>query len=124
MSKLGFFFSFRGRLSRFGYWSVIFAGLLVGVAVVIILTPFNSWMFSTAITTDTLLIKLFWLAIAAFFIATYLSLLSAFVRRLHDLDFSGWWALLLLIISFPALVVLGCIPGDTEKNRFGPAPTS
>jgi uncharacterized membrane protein YhaH (DUF805 family) len=124
MSKLGFFFSFRGRLSRFGYWSVIFAGLLVGVAVYIILAPFNSWVFGTAITTDTLLIELFWLAIAAFFLATYLSILSACVRRLHDLDFSGWWALLLLIISFPALVILGCIPGDTGKNRFGPAPTS
>ena len=113
MSKLGFFFSFRGRLSRFGYWSVLFAGLLVVVAVYIILTPFNSWVFGPAITTDTPLIELFWLAIATFFLATYLLILSACVRRLHDLRFSGWWALLLLIISFPGWVFLGCIPGDT-----------
>jgi uncharacterized membrane protein YhaH (DUF805 family) len=97
----------------------------VVVAVYIILTPFNSWVFGAAITTDTFLIELFWLAIAAFFLTTYLSVLSACVRRLHDLDFSGWWALLLLIFTFlPGLVVLGCIPGDTGENRFGSAPTS
>jgi uncharacterized membrane protein YhaH (DUF805 family) len=124
MRKLGFFFSFRGRLSRFGYWSVLFAGLLVGVAVYIILAPFNSWVFGAAITTDTFLTELFWLAIAAFFLATYLSMFSACVRRLHDLDFSGWWVLLLLIFSFLFLVILGCIPEDMGKNRFGPAPTS
>jgi uncharacterized membrane protein YhaH (DUF805 family) len=121
MSTLNFFFSFRGRLSRFGYWSVLFAGLLIGFAMAVVLTPFNSWIFGT---DHTLFKQLFILAAAAFLFASYLSILSASIRRLHDLNFSGWWSLLLMIFTFLGLFFLGCIPGDAGKKRFGPAPAS
>lgn len=51
------------------------------------------------------------------------------VRRLHDMDHSGAWALLALvpfgfIVPFPlaGLVVWGTRPGTPWPNRFGPAP--
>lgn len=68
------------------------------------------------------------------------------VRRLHDFNRTGWWALALTLgpvalmlalapfapptttapfitlIALVWLVWLGCIPGDPNENRFGPAP--
>jgi hypothetical protein len=58
------------------------------------------------------------------------------VRRLHDINQSGWWALLFLILSlvlshegFPLnivcpiiLVILAVVPGPKGVNRFGSDP--
>lgn len=43
------------------------------------------------------------------------------VRRMHDTDRSGWWALFLLFI--PLVVwILACLDGTNGPNRFGPDP--
>ena len=42
------------------------------------------------------------------------------VRRLHDIDFKGWWAML-IVIPFLNIVLL-FVPGTRGDNRFGPAP--
>ena len=80
-----------------------------------------------------------------------LLLLIIAVPRLHDIGKSGWWALGVLAVEFlagmaigkflppeqllsaitaTALVVvalailLGCLPGQGEPNRYGPVPAS
>ena len=52
------------------------------------------------------------------------SLISAAVRRLHDFDSSGWWALLLFIpgIEFIAYIVIGLIGSQPGTNRYGDNP--
>ncbi len=41
------------------------------------------------------------------------------VRRLHDMDLSGWW--ILLVCFFPILILVLCVwPGMKGYNRFGP----
>ena len=44
------------------------------------------------------------------------------VKRLHDIDLSGWWYLLFMIpfigIVF-ALVICGFMPGTKGENRYG-----
>lgn len=49
---------------------------------------------------------------------------SVFVRRLHDLDKSGWLTLLALIPLINALlgIILILWPGSHEPNRFGSPP--
>jgi uncharacterized membrane protein YhaH (DUF805 family) len=42
------------------------------------------------------------------------------VRRLHDIDFNGWWAML-IIIPFLNIILL-FVPGTASSNRFGPTP--
>lgn len=42
------------------------------------------------------------------------------IRRLHDLDFNGWWSLCVLI-PFVTLILL-VWPGQATSNRFGPPP--
>jgi uncharacterized membrane protein YhaH (DUF805 family) len=44
------------------------------------------------------------------------------VRRLHDIDRSGWWYLIVLtIIGVVLLIYWACQPGTPGPNRFGPA---
>ena len=52
------------------------------------------------------------------------ALLLASARRLHDLDRSGWWALLgfMPFLNFALFLGLSVIPGKAEPNRFGPPP--
>jgi uncharacterized membrane protein YhaH (DUF805 family) len=56
---------------------------------------------------------------------TALCLLSACVRRLHDMGCNGGWVLLLVAVPFVSpligLLLLGCLPGTKRENRFGPA---
>ena len=45
------------------------------------------------------------------------------IRRLHDLDRSGWWLLICLTgIGFIVLLVWDCMRGTLGPNRFGPDP--
>lgn len=45
------------------------------------------------------------------------------VRRLHDIDRTGWWTLISLTgIGVILLIVWACIKGTTGPNRFGPDP--
>jgi uncharacterized membrane protein YhaH (DUF805 family) len=45
------------------------------------------------------------------------------VRRLHDIDRTGWWYLLALtVIGLILLLIWACIRGTPGPNRFGPDP--
>ena len=58
-----------------------------------------------------------------FAIAMILPGLAVQVRRLHDINWSGWWLLLALTaIGSLFLCVLYCIKGTDGYNRFGPDP--
>jgi len=50
--------------------------------------------------------------------------LAVSVRRLHDIDRSGWWLLLGLVPLIGAIVLLVwyCTRGALGPNRFGPDP--
>ena len=76
----------------------------------------------------------------------YLGLLPAslanifvYIRRLHDLNASGWWLLLIMfggalmggmllgdsllwLYNMGVLAVLGSVPGTAGENRYGPDP--
>lgn len=58
-------------------------------------------------------------------LALFLPTLAALVRRLHDTDRSGWWALLLLvpIIGGLILLIFAILEGTPGPNRFGPPVT-
>jgi len=50
--------------------------------------------------------------------------LAVAVRRLHDIDRSGWFLLLILvpILGWFTLLVMYCLDGNRGTNRFGPDP--
>jgi hypothetical protein len=47
----------------------------------------------------------------------FLPTLAGAVRRMHDTDHSGWWALVPLVNLY-----FSCLPGNSRANRFGPDP--
>lgn len=55
-------------------------------------------------------------------LALFLPALAVGVRRLHDLDRSGWWLLVgfVPVIGTILLLVWFCTRGTTGPNRFGP----
>ncbi len=49
---------------------------------------------------------------------------AVFVRRMHDINKSGWYILLLLvpIIGFIRAIIRLAEDGEPEENKYGPAP--
>lgn len=59
-----------------------------------------------------------------FSLATLVPSISVSVRRLHDIDRSGWWFLLAFtVIGLLVLIYWACVAGDEGENRYG-APMS
>jgi uncharacterized membrane protein YhaH (DUF805 family) len=59
-----------------------------------------------------------------FFLATFIPNLAVAIRRLHDIDKSGWWLLIGLVplIGWIVLIVFYLTDGTRGPNRFGPDP--
>jgi len=107
--KLGFsnYVNFSGRACRseFWYWFLFYAiGMLASGAI-------DRWIVGPPFILDGI-----------FFLATFLPGLSVSVRRLHDLDRSGWWMLLDLIPLVGGIILIFwfCMKGTDGPNRFGP----
>jgi uncharacterized membrane protein YhaH (DUF805 family) len=93
------YFDFSGRAARSEFWLwVLFC--VVAIAVTVVVPPIC----------------------AIFILSVFLPSMAIGVRRLHDLDRTGWWMLLSLVpLAGPlALVVLSCLRGTQGPNRFGP----
>lgn len=90
---------FSGRASRSEFWFFNLFTFLVSIATYAISQDLN-----TAVS-----------------IAFLLPSWAVSIRRLHDLDHSGWWMLLVLlpIIGPLALIIWFCMDGTEGANRFG-----
>lgn len=55
------------------------------------------------------------------FVVLILANLSNTISRLHDLDKSGWWCLigLLLWLKYVLILILCLVPGTAKPNKFG-----
>jgi len=58
-----------------------------------------------------------------FDLITFLPSLGLAIRRLHDIDRSGWWVLIALtVIGVFVLLYWAAQKGTSGQNRFGPDP--
>ena len=58
-----------------------------------------------------------------FSLAVLLPSIAVSIRRLHDIDFKGWWYLIwFTVIGIPVLLIMFCLKGTDGPNRFGPDP--
>jgi len=113
--KLGFqrYIDFSGRSSRAEYWW--FTLFIVLVAVIV--TAVDTVVLGTDLR-DIGLLSTVW------DLATLIPSLAIGVRRLHDIDKSGWWILLwfVLVIGWIVLLVWAIKRGDRGPNKYGPDP--
>ena len=105
---------FGGRSRRKEYWYF----MLFNIVVLIVLGGIDALL-------ETLNSGLgVGLLIAIYALASIIPFLAVSVRRLHDIDRSGWWYFITLIPLIGAIVMLvftllDSTPGD---NRYGPNP--
>ena len=58
-------------------------------------------------------------------IVTIVPEIAVSVRRLHDINKSGWWLLLsLTVIGIIPIIYWACKKSDEKENRFGKNPLS
>jgi uncharacterized membrane protein YhaH (DUF805 family) len=102
--------TFSGRASRSEYWYwALFATIVGIVAVVIDIVVFPDMDIRPVNTIVSLALFLPGLAVA--------------IRRLHDIDRTGWWFLIAFtIIGLIVLLVFFCTKGTAGPNRYGPDP--
>jgi uncharacterized membrane protein YhaH (DUF805 family) len=105
-------FSGRAVRSEFWYWT-LFTFVLVGV-LGIIDQMLNPGVRMGAFSVLNGLVGL----------ALILPSLAVSIRRLHDIDRTGWWVLLgfLPVIGTLVLIYWACQRGTPGANRFGPDP--
>ncbi|MEO3433885.1 DUF805 domain-containing protein [Inquilinus sp. CAU 1745] len=111
--KSGFsgYVKFGGRSSRSEYWYWVLFILLVQLVLGVIESAV------LPITSRGILVGIFGLIVL-------LPNIAVSVRRLHDIDKSGWWLLigLIPILGVIVLIVFFCLKGTDGDNRFGPDP--
>lgn len=81
------------------------------------------WLFTLNMAIINLILGIFSLTILSIIVSLFL-LTPSFcitIKRLHDIDFSGWWVLIgfIPLLGFIALIVMNCIKGTEGENRFG-----
>jgi len=111
-------FKYSGRSSRGEYWCFTGVIFLFNIFTNVVL----SILFNELQNNDIIII----LAIVYIVISLVLMFptVSLMTRRLHDINMSGWWQLIMLIpIAGPlALLILFLKKGDIGENRFGVEP--
>jgi len=104
--KLGFsnYVNFTGRACRSEYWYWVLFTVIVSIVCTIIDNVMGMSLLSTI-----------------WELATLVPSIAIGVRRLHDLDRSGWWLLLAFIplVGAIILIVWFCGKGTDGPNRFG-----
>jgi uncharacterized membrane protein YhaH (DUF805 family) len=104
-------FSTRAVRSEYWYWT------LFVTIVVVVFSSLDELLYPGA--------KLGAFSIANMLISLALILpgLAVSVRRLHDIDRTGWWLLLgFTVIGAFVLIYWACLRGTLAPNRFGPDP--
>jgi len=104
---------FSGRAKRKEYWLFTLLFIILEIVTVVIdgamgtLDPMSGYGIISGLTTLGLL----------------LPGIAVLVRRLHDIDQSGWWGLIALVpIANLVLLVFLCMDGTNGENRFGSDP--
>jgi uncharacterized membrane protein YhaH (DUF805 family) len=111
--RLGFRcgFTYQGRASRSAYWWWLLAVWAAAIVAAVALSAAvgNSTAVSFIVVVVGIYLELVWLALA--------------VRRLHDIDKSGWWFLIQLVPFIGGIwfLVLTLLPGTPGVNDYEPA---
>lgn len=99
--------TFRGRATRAEYWWFSLFNTLLGM---VVYAAVQHLMGTEAADGAASIVQL----------ALFLPMLAVGVRRLHDIDFRGWWMLLgLTVVGIIPLIIFFCLPGKAAPNRFG-----
>lgn len=109
---------FEGRASRAEYWTYI---LVLTVFGILVLTVFGLVVGVIIGSAEPTLLPLFQII---GFLCFFLPGLALSVRRLHDLNQSGWWVIpgLIPLVGQIPMAIYFCFKGTDGSNDYGPDP--
>ena len=104
---------FSGRASRTEYWMFFLWYLIIGC-----ILAYIEGFLGIAFEREDSVLTLMYLLVG------FIPWIALSVRRLHDINMSGFWLLLSLIPLFGWLFVIGtgCTNSDPVENKYGPNP--
>lgn len=107
---------FSGRASRSEYWYFVLFYFLISIVLSIVDAVTGTLNPNTGVG----------LLSGVFTLAMIVPSISVNVRRLHDIDRSGWWLLMIfaIVIGWIVLLVFGVQDSQPSDNRFGPNPNA
>jgi uncharacterized membrane protein YhaH (DUF805 family) len=105
---------FSGRARRAEYWYFVLFNIIVAIVLSLIDTLLGTFDFVQGVG----------LLSGLYYLAVLIPTLAVTVRRLHDIDRTGWWIFINLIplIGFIVLLVFAVTDGTPGSNRYGPNP--
>lgn len=120
---------FQGRSRRSEYWWVALFNVIVFAVLAILLVTLGGF---NPETSEMGPLGFVFIGIMGLYgLAVIIPSIALFVRRLHDINQTGWIYLGLFIAGFIPLVgllasiaqiVIACIPGTAGPNKYGPDP--
>jgi uncharacterized membrane protein YhaH (DUF805 family) len=111
--------NFKGRARRSEYWFIQLFLVATNIAVAVIdLALMNGDVERFIANGGGGIVGLIWI------FATIVPALAVLIRRLHDTNRSGWWALIGLVPLAGAIVLLVFTVEDSNKgvNKYGDSP--
>lgn len=111
--------NFKGRARRGEYWYFALANGIIFTLLIVIGTIIGS-VLGDVITGAIIGYSLFGL----YALATFIPSLGVLVRRLHDVNKSGWFYFVAFIplVGPIWILILFCTEGDRGTNQYGPDP--
>jgi uncharacterized membrane protein YhaH (DUF805 family) len=106
MAMVNLLFSIHGRVSRGPFWLVYLILLPVISGLIFII--------ETSINKNPVLILI------ALVLYAWIAICIT-VKRLHDMDATGWLSIPVVLIPI-AVILVGSFPGTVGPNQFGPDP--
>ena len=115
------YFDFRGRSRRREYWLFSLFYVLVTLAVTGIMGAPSASYFGAGVHYQAMTTAPAQLLLNLFGLISFIPSLAVNVRRLHDIDRSGWWLLMWLVplLGWIVMLVFMCLDGTYGRNRYG-----
>lgn len=110
------YFDFSGRARRKEYWFfTLYHGLIILIGEALAVTSYRE---------NSALDRIFWSVLVLYVLASIIPAIAVTVRRLHDINKSGWWYFISMVpvVGGIWLLILMCTDGTNGPNAYGPDP--
>ena len=114
-------FDFKSRSSRSEFWYFYLFTTILGFIGIQIDRLFNLEILGLQLTQNINEVAILGPTYIFLYFLFFVPSLSLYIRRLHDIDRSGWWLLLAIIpfIGIITLIFFWCLKGSQNRNRYG-----
>jgi len=105
---------FSGRARRKEYWFFFLFNIIASIVLSVIDVTVGTFSATSGVG----------LLSGIYGLAVIIPSIAVGVRRLHDIDRTGWWLLIAFIplIGVLVLLVFALLPGTAGDNKYGPDP--